>query len=171
MAELDWRKYTGPGWKFESALIDLEIYRLITAFGASRTFVDNASAEGANAGAWEMLKNFECVEIPRILVSVAAMCRSNLDAGIGAGEESDRPVGLIDSDNDHPPEEWQDLLFRNACNKILHADNINFDVDDTRLGMRGPLNAKLYLYGTHRKKHWKALLDVSEFVMAATYTS
>jgi hypothetical protein len=54
------------------------------------------------------------------------------------------------------------LGLRAACNKIIHARKVEFDVADTPSGQRY-LHPFIYLEGTDRKKTWRANLDIVKF--------
>jgi hypothetical protein len=53
------------------------------------------------------------------------------------------------------------LTLREACNKIIHASRIRFDVDDARRPTK--LNPVLYVYGEKYGQEWKARLDLLAF--------
>ncbi len=74
-------------------------------------------------------------------------------------------VGRLYSDQEKP--ENKDLIFREACNKIIHSDHINFDITDVSTVYAGYLNPKVYLYGSLGEQHWKAEVDIYEFVKEA----
>jgi hypothetical protein len=61
------------------------------------------------------------------------------------------------------------LTLREACNKIIHATEINYDSvipdrsnNPDREGVY--LRPHLYLYGTKNKKGWRAKLSIVDFV-------
>ncbi len=62
----------------------------------------------------------------------------------------------------------QGLSLREACNKIIHATKIHFDVSENEIGVLY-VNPHIYLYGKKFDKDWKAKLDVLDF--ARMYTA
>jgi hypothetical protein len=170
MAELDLRSSRNAGYPFESPNIALEIFRLATAIAASETLAELAKDE-LDGLKWEWLRLAEFPEICRILVSIAAITRSNIDSN-PSSQAADahliaKPVGTLRPDLDNP-HKTEPLEFREACNKILHANYINPDVSDIAQGMKSPLKPRLYLYGKHRGKEWRATVEIFAFAIAAT---
>ncbi len=53
------------------------------------------------------------------------------------------------------------LEIREACNKIIHAQKVRFDVEE--IGVQKYMNPIIYLYGTLQNKEWRATLDVIKF--------
>ncbi len=63
-----------------------------------------------------------------------------------------------------------DLSTREACSKIVHADDICFFVDDSKYNADGAtprfLLPRVALYGNRGRISWRAELSVNEFVEA-----
>ena len=162
MAELD---IDEVGYPHESPNIDMELYRLLACLFASTTFSKLFSKEKGTHH-WEYFKRMEFPEICRILISIAAITRNNLDA-VHSLEKSKSPVGLLylNGDDNREPET---LDFRQACNKILHATKVNPDVKDPSSGLASPLTNLIHLYGVHGKQQWHAIIDIQHFALTAT---
>ena len=109
----------GYGFWFEAPHIDLELYRLATAVLASPALAELASDE-ALGRRLESLRMIEFGEISRILVSVAAMVRNQLEGASRSSIELQRPVGILIRDLANP-KVYEPLTFMESCNKILHA--------------------------------------------------
>lgn len=65
----------------------------------------------------------------------------------------------------------EDLPFREACHKIIHAEKFaaTFLKDGTITSFSGemePMHHEMWLSGKHRKKEWKVDLDVLDFLRA-----
>jgi len=164
---------------YESPLLDLEVYRLLTILEASPAL---AEFKGKYTGALgetdrnrvRFVRQWEEPEISRIVVSLAAIIRSAVDANPGAyrvgGGEPDlaleRPVGLILPDTTQP-RAWQGLEdFREACNKILHADRVELEREQET----GALTGELIMEGRYpgkRGKEWRGRLDLREYALTA----
>ncbi|SOH95632.1 hypothetical protein SAMN06273572_1141 [Monaibacterium marinum] len=75
---------------------------------------------------------------------------------------------------ENPHEEtFKDLSFREACNKIIHAERflgtyMNSGTVTCLAGQNEPMHHDLWLFGNFKKKEWKAELDVLEFLRATT---
>jgi hypothetical protein len=157
---------------YESPLLDLEVYRLITILEASSTLAEFEGNYERDRNRITFLRGWESPEISRIVVSMAAIIRSAVDANTGAYSgylelelELERPVGVLMPD-DAQPHAWEALDFREACNKILHADKVELErMPDTKA-----LTGDLDLYGRHpgkKGKKWQAKLDLREYALAA----
>jgi len=73
--------------------------------------------------------------------------------------------GELQPDIESPKTEL--LTLREACNKIMHATEIHFDVEgqDPATSFINPI---IYLYGTNRGKKWRAVLDLVNYVEIGT---
>ena len=150
---------------YESPFLDLEIYRLITILESSPALAEFKGNYDADRNKIEALREWEFPEVSRIVVSLAAIIRSARAASprAYAGDlELERPVGVLMPDATNP-RAWESLEFREALNKVLHADQ----VDSERAADTGALTGELILYGRHRGKDWQARLDLREYALAA----
>jgi hypothetical protein len=168
---MELRSLQKGGYPFESPVLDLEIFRLVTAIAASETLTEKMQDE-LDSPKWEHLKQLAFPEICRTMVSIAAIARSNIDSS-PASQHADthliqRPVGILVSDLEKP-DECKSLEFRQACNKILHANYINFGVKDASQGIDSALEPQIYLYGEYYQKEWRVVVDVYAFAMAALH--
>ncbi len=59
------------------------------------------------------------------------------------------------------------LTFREACNKLIHAEDITWEAANEKGRHQRYLKPFVYLYGTKQKKQWRATLDVILFVKEA----
>jgi hypothetical protein len=113
-------------------------------------------------------------EIVQLLVQTAVMNRIQLDhlAELRKGDNPALPpidYGCGDIKEDMENEEWSGLTFRDACNKIVHAQQIAVERD-------GPPNRDLFdripegliLRGTKNGKAWQAHLSLYEYIRAST---
>jgi hypothetical protein len=155
------------GFVFESPQVDMEIYRLLTMVLASQALAE--CARSPNGGLrLEWLRKIEVAEVSRALVSLAAIVRTGLARGPVGSIELQRPVGLL---YEGPPTASKpaDLTLREACNKILHADVVDPEVRDEGPELGPSLTRRINLYGQHRGRDWRAVLDVVSFSIAAVY--
>ncbi len=162
MSELDLRHPSIQGYPKEEMVLLIDLYRLISIFGSSeyistfRSDRDDISHYSINA----IFRNFEYTEISRLLISLAAQLRNILDNNCDIDEKQEFIVGEI---KHQKKEEKEDLLLRDACNKILHAENINFDLSENNTIYSGYLNPIIYLYSNNSEYNWKAKLDIKSF--------
>ena len=87
---------------YETPFLDLEIYRLVSILAASPTLTDLEGSESYKEKL-QFLRNFEFPEVSRIVVSLAAIIRTSLDAQPGGNFEAlEREVGTLFSDESNP---------------------------------------------------------------------
>jgi len=137
------------------------IYKLITIFGSSEFLFNNFKEDSEYF--FERAKEFEISKASEILISLAVMSRSFLDSGIISKESCKKQiVGKIIVDKKNKP-----LNFRDSCNKIIHAESINFDISNSKSIKDGFLNPIVYLYGEYQDSQWKAIVNIIDFCKAA----
>lgn len=157
------------GYPIESVLIELQIYHLLTVFCASQKLHQLAAIKD-NDELDTMRQRFEESEACRLLISVAIMLRNLMDATSPEAiklrmREQDAIVGTLQPDERETTSER--LLFRDACNKIIHAYHINFDMDEEKPRKMNYINPTIYLYGEHHGSKWRATIDVVDFARCA----
>jgi len=183
MSELELRH---PGWNvgydIDQSLITLELYRLLSSFGGSKFLAEfRKKIKDGNLdepGCKSELRAVEIQEVSRLLISLAAISRNMLDSfcSFNDYEKHNKASSVIvgkfyisKADETSPDFSAQGrkpnkLSFREACNKILHADFINFDLSNNETIDHGYLRPFVYLYGQDQKERaWKACLNVVDF--------
>jgi hypothetical protein len=159
---------------FETPFLDLEIYRLVSILAVSPALAEFEGSE-SDKRRLEFLRNWERPEVSRIVVSLAAIIRSSLDAhsvgggfytGTLEGEALARQVSTLFPDEGNPHLK-EPLCFREACNKVLHADRVDFETKAVPSAAPAPLTGRLILYGRRSKKEWRAELDLKEYASSA----
>jgi hypothetical protein len=147
----------------EAAL--LELSRLLAIFLASKSFAALRKAHPEYPDVLDPLADAQDDEITRILLTLAIIARV-ID---------DREEGALD----FIANEWSGELeekvptkahilikhlgIRDACNKIIHANKVHFDLDTDEHGQKY-LNPFIYLYGERQDGgEWRATLDVLRF--------
>lgn len=152
----------GEGHKPNTETAFLELYRLLAIIFASKSF---AELRVGNGEVWEPidhLEQFEDDEITRILLSVSITARVIDDRNNKVLDLVGRDCGTLIVTDDKGTTEIG-LSLREACNKIIHAKKVRFDVSETEATQRY-LNPIIYLYGERRRgQEWKAVLDVLTF--------
>ncbi|MEX3917943.1 hypothetical protein AB4Y43_17125 [Paraburkholderia sp. BR10872] len=147
----------------EATFIDL--HRLLSIFLASRGFADLIEAPAGHAQELHdplfKLQGCEEDEISRILLSLAITARVVDDAHARVLELVAGTCGRLIPDVRNP-ERSVNLELREACNKVIHAQRRNFDIEHNDNG-RQYLTPTIYLYGQQGATEWKAVLDIVEF--------
>ncbi len=134
----------------------VELHRLLSIFMASKSF---AFLKSSGRSVIQKIQEVEEGEITRILLYLAIIARVVDDREGRVFEVVGSDCGLLQKNLDLDATQCLDL--REACNKIIHAKKIEFDVD--KVGSEKFLNPSIYLYGEQGKLKWKANLDVVKF--------
>ena len=116
----------------------------------------------------QMVEGHLITEIPRLLISVAAVLRAKIDDGSWRVDD-DEYVGWI-SDGDIVQQEWgQAVSVREACNKIIHAKRVQPDHVTTEDGVQS-ISTIVTIFGDRRGKAWAAELNLQTFCIALANT-
>jgi hypothetical protein len=156
------------GFFFDLNSFRLDLYRLITCFYSSVTFAERGEDLDYDP-VRDLQGEFEEFEITRLLVNIAAITRVMDERGNCLSERFGLECGVLIEDLTEP-EEIILLNLREACNKIIHAEKLNWDVEQLKNEGNLPyptshfITPCIYLYGSKRKKKWKATLDIAKFV-------
>lgn len=173
MAEYPRPEWLRPGHIFDPAAVRLDLWTLLMLFLGDREFaiLTEPELDSNHHPLLSLHGEFADYEVTRILLSSAIALRVADDRDAGALNAA-RACGELQGNSQeaaHAP-----LTLREACNKIIHASRINFDVerldggDLARVaGFATYLRPTLYLYGDHRGVEWRASLNVIEFVRSA----
>ncbi|MDP1638578.1 MAG: hypothetical protein Q8K74_11050 [Candidatus Nitrotoga sp.] len=147
----------------------LDVYRLLCYSSASRVI-----AELEDGSSQRPLSSFVSVneqsEISRLLLHLAVYYRVKYDDGSWEHgfwlHKNFQGVGSLAEDV-LTQETSVALDFREACNKIIHAKRVHFDIAVHEKTGVNYLNPIVYLYGSRGVKEWKATLDITQFCKAA----
>ncbi|MDO9468160.1 MAG: hypothetical protein Q7J36_12745 [Thiobacillus sp.] len=139
----------------------LELHRLLALFLASKSFAalrTNFPGEGFDP--IYKIQDVEEDEITRLLLNLAITARVIDDRQDRALERVGSNCGQLEK-NGGGDQQVEALNLREACNKIIHAKKIRFDVEED--AGQSYLNPFIYLYGEQNGKSWKATLDIVAF--------
>lgn len=105
----------------------------------------------------------------RLLLECAVLIRNEIDLQYISNSyrtyTEKECVGKLYRDIYDAKDECEELTFREACNKIIHARHINFDLENAKNQRQyDSINNMVYLYGNYQNKGWKAELDVCKFL-------
>src|SRR5437867_3748953 len=112
----------GRGYPIAGEALDRDLYRLLCVFAASRR-VAHLSRKYSRL---EDLIPFEGTEASQLLISLAVILRNNIDSGVVSWSQrlAKDVVGTLRPDVSKPRKVIP-LPFREACNKIIHADIVD----------------------------------------------
>jgi hypothetical protein len=153
--------------EFSNSLIELDTYRLLTIIFSSKN-LHSSNLYGFPMAAWR----FERAEIYRIVLMLSIKSRNQLDhknhqIDSNEIEPLDRDIKSIGSKIIGTNEEngiVTDLTFREACNKIIHSEHINFGIiDPVNVTIHKGVTEFIYVYGTKNKHQWKATVNLILF--------
>jgi hypothetical protein len=135
----------------------LELHRLVCIFLASKAFAGLRDGATPAIDLIDRIQAPEQEEVTRILLSVSVTARVIDDRKLGWFDHAGNCGTLSEGNTD------QQLAFREACNKIIHASKVRFDVEQDAHG-QSYVTPTMYFYGTrHNGVEWKAVLDVLEY--------
>ncbi|MBB3394248.1 hypothetical protein [Rhizobium sp. BK060] len=149
-----------------------DVYRLLNVVMADEAIARLATARGDVLV--DLRDQFVEDELVHLLISTAIMNRSHDDHMDGprndAAELSFAPVALacgrLVTDVGGTKEDDIELTFREACNKIIHAEHITVETQKAKNAAFQFLPTTVQLRGTLRKKPWVAFVDVPNYVRA-----
>lgn len=151
------------GYPIAAEALDLEIYQLACTIAASGALHGLGKT---HSGIRWLTKTFERSELSRRLIALAVTVR-NMDEGNTLPNAKSPRVGTLIPD-EKQPDNTEPLNLREACNKIIHAQNVDFFPDIKDVNEDTPLFQTIELWGSKGGKHWIAKLDLIGFVEAAT---
>jgi hypothetical protein len=160
MAEIENENFN-KGHNLDLKQVRLDIYRLLCYFEASKP-IATLSDTNSDFLMQGLFDEFMSDEVSRILLECAIVLRMIDDESESDIEEKDPfNCGELEFDT-----EITKLSLREACNKIIHGLKINFDME--MIGEFQYISSKVYIYGYHRKKEWRASIDIIKFINYGT---
>ena len=160
MTELIIKPPFRSNYLIDGRTMTLELYRLLSIFYASEKYATINTTLHDDSVA--LLLDFQESEITRILTSTAISARIIDDRDDKYLNDHNTSCGELISNIENPNSAIP-LSLREACNKIIHATKIHYDVSELKNGLRY-LNPTIYYYGRFKGKDWKAILDIEKYV-------
>jgi hypothetical protein len=155
-------------YNLNSATVLRDLYRLLSVVAA-----DGAIAHEFESGdpLISLREKFMHDELLHLLVSTAVMNRLHGEhkrAERTNVADADNLCGRLILDFIKKPDDIIDLSLREACNKIIHADDITHEADDyaERSGLTVLPNT-LVLRGRYNRRHWRAYLWLTAYIRAS----
>lgn len=149
------------GYPIAAEALDLEIYKLYCLYTSS-SILHGLVRQFPNIN-W-LLETFEQSELSKKIISIAVIIRNQEDTRI-TKKSKDSIVGELIPD-EHNPINVEKLNLREACNKIVHALDINFQPGIAHLTETTPLSEIMEFGGEFRGKNWIAKIDILKFLEA-----
>jgi len=144
-----------------------EIYYLLAIFWGSKGF------DQLDELYRKLLRvEFQETEVNRILITLAVSIRNSLEQDRSRAEINlegySQDVGLLKIDIKSKRKSVP-LKFREACNKLIHCNTINYSYRGRQpLSVGNALIPRVHLYGQKHGAIWKATLDIVRFCELAT---
>ncbi len=141
----------------------VELHRLLSTFLASKHFAELcANYPGEGFDPIYKIQEVEGDEITRVLLNLAITARVIDDRENGIFVLFGADCGTLQRDLTVP--DVVALTLREACNKIIHASKVRFDVEE--LGAQRYFNPIIYLYGNLHGRDWRVQLNIVDFCKA-----
>ncbi len=156
------------GYPIAAEALDLEVYLLACTIAASRKL---RAKDQRHPNLQRLARTFELSEVTRRLVSLAVVVRS-MDEGRHRADFKKIIVGTLTPDENRPRRS-EPLSLREACNKIIHAQDFNSypGIKAAELKEDTPLRPTVELWGSRRDKgqelRWTARIKLWPFLDAA----
>ena len=166
MPELIRPAWIKPGLHFDPTSFALDLYRLLCVFLADREVVKNFDLEESFSEIATLRSDHLSGELVRILITCSVALRLAFDQYPKIGHLQSKNCGkLYGSWSKQKRKKPEILTLREACNKIIHAKDCQFDASKTDPNREGIyLRPFLFLYGKKHKQGWRAKLSIAEFV-------
>jgi len=168
MAESTLRSHSVEGYPLRGERATVLCYRLICMFLASPRLA-KLTAAPLDDPISQLRDEYELSEAAHHLVEIAFYCRTAQDHHLKLYPLNidwlTSRVGTLKSPATSRRSEV--LTFREACHKLIHAEDISWEVHHEEGRWKRSLKPVVYLYGTKQKKQWKASLDVILFAKEA----
>ena len=172
--------------EYNGEIILRDAYRLLCLIVADKAIYDMTPEDqqvwGRSRPSEEVLfrlhHTFTDEEISHALINLAIFNRTHMDNEKQRHniDYPDAVCGQLRKNVDSKFENWIALTFREACNKVIHAEQLSFTflkegvvasfVDNN--GPMEPMHHEVWLSGEQSKKGWLAKLDVLKFIRATT---
>jgi len=165
MTESTSRFHSVEGYPLDSGRVSLATYRLLSHFSASKSIAD-LCIPGPDCPFSGLRDEHEQAEIAHLLIEIATLVRIAQDSlhhnspDVAAALPQANVGTLRESESS---QRRTQLGLRDACNKIIHAKDITFDVRREEKWYARYLMPRVFLYGTFRREHWKATLKIRPF--------
>ena len=143
--------------EFANDLVELDVYRLLTILYSSKALHNvNPPIFGLPMAAWK----FERAEIYKIVFNLAIKARNVIDLS----KEDPKAVSESVTGQLEESKTINELSFREACNKIIHSEHINFGlIDYNNADNHKGVTEFIYVYGKKGKNEWKATINLISF--------
>ena len=146
------------GHQFDLKQIRLDLFRFSCYFESSEFLSLENNSDGKKNYQKYLQKEFFIDEVSRILLQTAIVLRIfDDDSEADCTEKNPFYCGKLIIENKE-----KKLSLREACNKIIHTDKVNFDIVEQYY------KKIIYLYGRIGQRDWKVSLDVDSFVNHGT---
>jgi hypothetical protein len=142
--------------------IEYDVYILLCILTSSKFLHKN---DRKFYGLFFQLMDFEKSEIYRIIFSISLRVRNFIEKNKIIN--SLHLVGNLIENNGLK----QPLTLREACNKIIHSEHINFDLINPKSDYNhNGVKEIIYVYGRKGKIEWKASISLFQFVDTSMQT-
>jgi hypothetical protein len=165
-------EFNPPGYALDTSPYILELYQLLCMVLADERIAKLGSSFDSPIS--RLRDKHVYNEVKRSLISSAVALRICLDES--HPQEFARMktnCGKLYPNWTKQRKKFEVLSLREACNKVIHATEINEDLVIPNRALNPDnegayLRPRLYLYGTKGKQNWKAILSIVDFVKWGT---
>ena len=163
-----WRE--GHNYELNSDTVLRDAYRILCVVMADRAIMEFVATDNL-VNLVNLRYSFAQDELLHTVIQLAVMNRIQLDnmnkLRSDPDERSFDPIEINCGElieNDGPNSDKKCLSFREACNKIIHAEKIIVKPDENGDSVFPGRKSTLILCGTKNQNPWQAELDILQFL-------
>lgn len=150
-----------PGYRLNSEIVRRDLHMLLSIFMAIRPI--QLAVDGREDPIESLQARFGEAEIQHLLISTAIMNRAQLDHMANLRSDPNElsfPIRNEICGRLHQPREHEAvaLTLREACNKIVHAEEISLSIEQHE--------PRITLSGRQRGIQWVAVVEIVRYVRA-----
>ena len=157
------------GIRIDQSRVQLLSFRLLTIFLASENLHSLCNGE-YDSGAVILANTFEKAEIEHLMLQIATLFRSADTSALDELTMNPRWNPNVGKLEEPIGSQAGDLSLREACNKIIHAREIKYEIINGDYEWNRFLKPTISLYGEKHKNKWRAILDVKDFCFEVCHT-
>jgi hypothetical protein len=164
MPEQDSRTVSYDNINISSEIIELSVLRLISLFLADKE-MQKLYSKGHFAGSWSILDEIREIQIIHHIIEIATLYRTeeykiDIPREIKKKEQEKLIVGKLFEPISKPA---KPLTMIEACNKVIHATTMNYDMRKLPSSDYSYFYPTVYLYGKKGRTRWRAILNIKKY--------
>ena len=143
--------------------IDVASFRLLSIFFADKE-IQKLYTRGMFSRSWSIFEEIKEEHINHLLIEIAILYRRQESRFVMSPELKKEQARTIVGKLFQPVKtKMKPLTMIEACNKVIHADSMNYDVRKLPKSNFSYICPRIHLYGEKYGTAWKAVIDVTRY--------